>query len=79
MSVNFGMWNEIEFLRRLGEWRPNLYRQHTRAALLLGYLRSCERRDDWGGLDREALIELARNYLRQEKKTPQGQLTERIL
>ena len=63
--------NEQDFLRGMGRW--SLFKGHrrgnmkSRAEQLRGYLRSAERRSDWGAMNKAEVLRTARTLLRIEE------------
>lgn len=53
--------HEIEFIRGLGSWAPELDKSITRVKLLRGYLRGARRRTDWGRIDKASVMRFAQN------------------
>ena len=62
--------DEVGFLHGLGTHRPLDYRREslTRPQLLVRYIEAARHRVDWGEMDRDTVVQVARNLL--AKDTP---------
>ena len=49
--------NEIMFLENIGSYGPT---KRDKKKCLTGYLKGCELRDDWDGLDKDVIINQAK-------------------
>jgi hypothetical protein len=60
--------DEVGFLHGLGTHRPLDYRREplTRKQLLAPYLEAARHRVDWGDMDRDTVVQVARNLLTKE-------------
>ena len=60
--------DEVGFLHGLGTHRPLDYRREslTRPQLLVRYLEAARHRVDWGDMDRDTVVQVARNLLAKE-------------
>jgi len=66
-----GRWerrDEVGFLHGLGTHRPLDYRRESlgRARLLVRYIEAARHRVDWGDMDRDTVLQVARNLLAKE-------------
>lgn len=59
-----GTTNEMNFITGLGNFStPKQLSASNKCKLLTGYLAGCERRTDWNGLNKSALMSYAQNEL----------------
>ena len=60
--------DEVGFLHGLGTHRPLDYRRRslTRPQLLVRYIEAARHRVDWGEMDRDTVVQVARNLLAKE-------------
>lgn len=56
--------HEIIFLSGIGRW--GTYKK-DRIRPLRGYISSCNNRDDWGGIDKQKVLEYAKSLLEMEE------------
>jgi len=63
----YGTNHELRFISGLGYHRPREFRVDTsRIHLLKQYIASCENRERWGDIDKDAVVQFAELCLAQE-------------
>ena len=62
--------DEVGFLHGLGTHRPLDYRREslTRPQLLVRYIEAARHRVDWGDMDRDTVVKVARRLLNEETR-----------
>jgi len=62
------MWStksELEFLKDIGQYgEKSTGRKRSRKKCLTGYIRGCESRADWTGIDKDAVLAFAKELLK---------------
>lgn len=67
-SRNFSTASEVAFIRELGKWAGKPKTIYEVEQLVLGYMAGCRRRQRWGGINQEVVLEAAAQKLAEVRK-----------